>query len=173
MNAAQRERPTFGPLTRQRRSAAPLFALAAVASFAAVAAALVTQHRFGMEPCPWCVLQRLVFVAIGVFAVLGLAWRSPTGGRIAAAFALLLAVAGLGAALWQHFVAARSASCNLTLADRIVNATGLNTLLPDVFEARASCADAAVSLLGVPYEFWSGALFIALGAAMLIALRRT
>jgi len=173
MSAARRGQASFGPLTRQRRSAAPLFAFAAVASFAAVAAALVTQHAFGMEPCPWCVLQRLVFVAIGAVALFGLAWRSPTGGRLAAGLALLLAAAGLGAALWQHFVAARSASCKLTLADRIVNATGLNTLLPGVFEARASCADAAVSLLGLPYELWSGALFIALGVLMLLALRRT
>ena len=173
MRAARPGHPTFGPLTRQRRHAGPLFALAALASFAAVAAALVSQHAFGMEPCPWCVLQRLLFVALGAFALLGLAWRRPTGTRVAAGFALLLAAAGLGAALWQYFVAARSASCNLTLADRIVNATGLNALLPGVFEARASCADAAVSLLGLPYEVWSGALFIALGVLMLIALRRT
>jgi len=63
-----------------------------------------------------------------VFALLGLAWRSPAGTRVAGGLALLLATAGLGAALWQYFVAARSASCNLTLADRIVNATGLNAL---------------------------------------------
>ena len=173
MSAARGGHPTFGPLTRQRPRAAPLFAIAAIASFAAIGAALVTQHRFGMEPCPWCVLQRLIFLAIGAVALLGLAWRGATGARVAGGFALLLAAAGLGAALWQHFVAARSASCNLTLADRIVNATGLNGLLPDVFEARASCAEAAAKLLGVPYEFWSGALFIALGALMLIALRRT
>ena len=172
MSAARRGHPTFGPLARGPR-AAPLFAFAAIAAFAAVAAALVSQHAFGMEPCPWCVLQRLVFVAIGVFALLGLAWRSPAGTRVAGGLALLLATAGLGAALWQYFVAARSASCNLTLADRIVNATGLNALLPDAFEARASCADAAVSLFGLPYEAWSGALFVALGLLMLIALRRT
>jgi disulfide bond formation protein DsbB len=41
-----------------------------------------------------------------------------------------------------------------------------------VFEARASCADAAVSLFGLPYEFWSAALFAAIGAAALVALRR-
>jgi len=172
MSAARRGHPTFGPLARGPR-AAPLFTFAAIAAFAAVAAALVSQHAFGMEPCPWCVLQRLVFVAIGVFALLGLAWRSPAGTRVAGGLALLLATAGLGAALWQYFVAARSASCNLTLADRIVNATGLNALLPDAFEARASCADAAVSLFGLPYEAWSGALFVALGPLMLIALRRT
>jgi hypothetical protein len=38
--------------------------------------------------------------------------------------------------------------------DRIVGATGLDRLLPDVFEARANCADAAVSLLGMPYAYW-------------------
>jgi disulfide bond formation protein DsbB len=172
MSAAGRASSGFGPLTRQRPRTGRLFACAAIASFAAVAAALVSQHRFGMEPCAWCVLQRLVFVAIGVAATLGLAWRSRTGIRVAAGLGLLLAAAGLGAALWQHFVAARSASCNLTVADRIVNATGLNGLLPDGFEARASCADAAVSLFGLPYEAWAGALFIGLGAAKLIAQRR-
>ena len=82
------------------------------------------------------------------------------------------AVVFMAAALWQHFVAAASQSCNLTLADRIISATTLNTLWPDVFEPRASGADAAVSLLGVPYEFWSLALFVLLGAAMINAMRR-
>ena len=99
------------------------------------------------------------------------AWSgaAPPARRVAGTFG---AAAGRTAAsrrpLWQHFVAARSASCNLTLADRIVNATGLDALLPDVFEARASCADAAVVLLGVPYEFWSGALFGAIGVLMVV-----
>ena len=74
MSAARRGHPTFGPLARGPR-AAPLFAFAAIAAFAAVAAALVSQHAFGMEPCPWCVLQRLVFgvlIAILVFKPTGL-----------------------------------------------------------------------------------------------------
>ena len=40
--------------------------------------------------------------------------------------------------------------------------TGLDSLLPDVFAAYASCADAAVNLFRMPYEFWSGALFVLL-----------
>lgn len=171
MNAARRGRPTFGPLA-QGPGNGWLFALTALASFAAVAAALVSQHGYSMEPCPWCVLQRLVFVAIGLVALLGLVWRGPAGSRVAGTFALMLAASGLAAALWQHFAAAGSASCNLTLADRIVNATGLNTMLPAVFEARANCADAAVSLLGVPYDFWSGALFAAIVVLMIVALKR-
>jgi protein dithiol:quinone oxidoreductase len=137
-----------------------LVAFAVVAPLLAVGAALVSQYRFDMQPCPWCVLQRVIFLAIALAGLLALAWR-----RIGAGLALLLAAGGAAAALWQHFVAAASASCNLTLADRIVGALRLNVLLPDVFEARASCADAAVALLGVPYEFWSLALFLLLGLA--------
>jgi len=152
-------------------TSAPLFAFVAVASFGAVVAALVSQHAFAMDPCPWCTLQRLIFLAIGTFALIGLAWRGAAGSRVAATFALLLAASGFAAALWQQLVAARSASCNLTLADRIMAATRLDRLLPDVFEARASCADAAVSLLGVPYAYWSAAVFVVCAVALLRILR--
>jgi protein dithiol:quinone oxidoreductase len=143
-------------------------ALLVLLPLAAVAAALLSQHHFGMLPCPWCVLQRLVFVAIAVVALPALLPRlPPVVRRAAAAEALLLALAGAAAALWQHNVASSAASCNLTLADRIMAATGLDQALPDVFAAWASCADAAVKLLGVPYEFWSLALFVLLAALAL------
>lgn len=147
-----------------------LFALIALASFAAVGAGLVTQHVFDMQPCPWCILQRMIFVLIGLAALLGLAWRSHVGTLVSALLADLLAACGVAAALWQHFVAASSTSCNLTLADKIVAATTLDGLLPEIFAPRASCADAAVKMLGVPYEFWSLALFIVLGALAVMAL---
>ncbi|WP_374513984.1 hypothetical protein [Niveibacterium sp.] len=35
---------------------------------------------------------------------------------------------------------------------------------------RASCADAAVRLFGVPYEFWSLALFIVVAAALILLI---
>ena len=150
----------------QRPSA--LLAATALVSIAAVAAALVSQHVFGMEPCPWCVLQRLIFVAIAVACGIGLVWRAPASRLLGAGLALLLALGGVAAALWQHFVAAASQSCNLTLADRIIVALRLDTLLADVFSPRASCADAAVNLLGVPYVFWGLALFALIG---LVAVR--
>lgn len=149
-----------------------VLAAIAITSFGALGAALVTQHLFDMQPCPWCVLQRLVFVAIGLAALAGLAWRSALARRALPLLLLLLCSFGVAAALWQHFVAAASDSCNLTLADRVVAATQLDQWLPDVFQARASCADAAVNLLGVPYEFWSLALFVAIeGAALWLLLR--
>jgi disulfide bond formation protein DsbB len=92
--------------------------------------------------------------------------RGGGGGGVSTGLsALLVALLGLGglaAALYQHLVAAKLPSCDMTLADRIVSGLGLDAWQPEVFEVRASCADAAVSLLGVPFELWSAALFGAL-----------
>jgi len=117
------------------------------------------------------VLQRLIFVVVAAAALLGAALTAPGARRVASGLMLLAAVAGAAAALWQHFVASSSTSCNLTLADRVVSATGLDALLPDVFAAWASCADAAVNLLGLPYEAWSLAAFLLLAATAVKLLR--
>jgi protein dithiol:quinone oxidoreductase len=140
----------------------PWLAAIALLSLGAVAAALVSQHVYDMQPCPWCVLQRAIFVVIALACVVGLVWRTAAGRVVSASLVSLLAASGVAAAAWQHFVAAKSASCNLTLADKIVTALKLDTLLPQVFSATASCADAAVNLLGVPYDFWALGLFAVL-----------
>jgi disulfide bond formation protein DsbB len=129
----------------------------AVLCLGAVGAALFTQYAWDMLPCPWCILQRLLFVVI---AILALAGAFLPGRIVFAGLAALTAFGGIAAALYQHFVAAKSTSCNLTLADKIVGATGLDRALPYVFEVKASCADAAVNLGGMPYEFWSLGLFV-------------
>jgi len=154
-----------------RLPSARALVVVALVCLAAVGAALVSQHRFDMQPCPWCVLQRLIFVAIALVCLIGAAIPA-RGGRVGAGLlAGLLALSGIAAALWQHFKAAASASCNLTLADKIISGLQLDSLLPDVFAPRASCADAAVSLFGIPYDFWSLALFVLCGIAALSVLR--
>jgi len=125
-----------------------------------------------MRPCPWCILQRVIFVVIALLCLAG-ALLAPAGARKpAAAAAVVLALLGGAAALYQHFVAARSVSCNLTLADRIITALKLEELMPSLFGVTGSCADGAVSVLGVPFEFWSLALFALLALIALAALRR-
>jgi disulfide bond formation protein DsbB len=135
-----------------------------VASLAAVAAALVSQYAFDMQPCPWCILQRVFFLIIALIGAVAMLWRNGLGRVVTGVLMMLFALAGAACAVWQHFVAAKS-SCNFTLADKIISRhLELDRLLPYVFEVRATCADAAVNLLGVPYEFWSLALFLLLAA---------
>ena len=159
-------------MNRRAGSARTLLLAAVLVPLAALAAALVSQYRYDMQPCPWCVLQRVVFVAIALAALPGLLVMQTGVRRASAAVMLTLSVCGTAAALWQHFVAASSVSCTMTLADRIVGGLGLDALAPQVFAAYATCADAAVKIAGISYEFFSLALFIALGLAAIAVWRR-
>lgn len=147
-----------------------LLGATALLSLAAVGAALVTQHVFGMLPCPWCILQRVIFVAIAAVCGLALLPRGQAPKALLAALATLLSLAGLAAAVYQNRVAAQSSSCALTLADRIVGALGLEAAVPFVFRIEASCADAAVDLFGLPYEAWSGLLYLGIAIACATAV---
>jgi disulfide bond formation protein DsbB len=151
-------------------TARQILGAAAAASLAAVGFALWTQYALGMKPCPWCILQRLICIAIALVALPGALLTQPKAQVVSSLFIVALALAGVAAAVWQHFVAAASASCNLTLADRIISGLGLEAALPQVFSPQASCAEAAAKLLGISYDFWTLALFILFVAGSVAAL---
>jgi disulfide bond formation protein DsbB len=69
-------------------------------------------------------------------------------------------------------VAASSASCDLTLADRITSAMKLDELWPQVFTAYASCKDAKVNLMGLPFEFYSLASYLVIAVGTVMLMRR-
>lgn len=164
----------MNPVLPAWRRAGVLLPAVAALSVGSVLAALGTQHLLGMQPCAWCVLQRLI--ALGVATTALLAWgahaaRLTALRMVAAVAAALLGLCGVAAALWQHFVASSSTSCAMSFADRVMGFTGLDGRFPEVFAAYASCADAKAWLLGVPYEFWSLALFVACVLAAALAVR--
>ena len=138
-----------------------LLSLIALLCLAAVAIALVSQHVFGMQPCAWCVLQRLIFLAIGAVCLLGvlLGRRNNATARIAAGVSAVLSVGGIAAAWYQYTVAANMFSCDLTFADRFMVQTGLDAALPWLFGIFATCMDARVDLLGLEYALWGLGLF--------------
>jgi disulfide bond formation protein DsbB len=139
---------------------------------AGVAAALVAQYGFDMQPCPYCILQRAIFVVIALVCIAG-ALASGEVRKALAALAGVFAVADAAAAIYQHFVAARSASCALTFADKVINALNIEALSPALFAVRGSCADAAVSVFGVPFEFWSLGLAVVLTLITIRVIRGT
>lgn len=155
------------------RLPARVLAFICLASLLSVGAALVAQHQFGVKPCPWCVMQRGIYLLIAAVAGLGWLLRSQRPLRSAAlGLILALALAGLVSAYYQHEVAAQMASCDMTFADRLLVALNLEELWPPVFMVTASCAEAAAyRLLGLPYEIWSGLLYLILALLSLLALR--
>ncbi len=135
------------------------FALIALLCAVALSVAVWMQHGGGVQPCPWCVLQRLEVIAILFTALLALAGPAKAGTGLAL-FIVVLAGLGAASALWQLLVASSQPSCDLTFADQFMGATGLAELWPALFMPLGSCADAAVRLLGLPFELYSLGLFL-------------
>ena len=135
-----------------------------------VALAAVAQYAFDMQPCPWCVLQRFIYIVVGVLALLA-ALLSHTARRVAIGLALVGALCGIASALWQQLAAVNENSCDLSLAERITTALHLDRILPQLFIAYASCADAAVSVLHIPFAVWSCAMYVILALLLAWTLR--
>lgn len=131
---------------------------------ASVLAAVVLQHRFDMQPCAWCVLQRLAALAVVPVGIVGLLAGGRMARLLAALTGVLLSIAGLWAAGYQHLVAARTDACGLSLADRLIMALNLHDLAPWLFMPTARCDEANAPLLGVPFALWGAALFVATAA---------
>lgn len=140
----------------------------------ALGAALFSQHALDMAPCSWCILQRVLFIFIAAFALLGLlgsmfrSWRVLNWGLITVA-----ALAGMAVAWHQLTVAAKALSCDQTFADRVISGSGLETLAPWMFGIYATCLDAAVNVLGLDYAAWGLVLFAIYALYGLVMLVKT
>jgi protein dithiol:quinone oxidoreductase len=144
--------------------------IVALLAIAAVALAVTAQYVFDMQPCPWCVLQRFIYIVIAVLALLG-AFLSRSARRVAIGLALLGALSGIASALYQQLAAVNENSCDLSLAERITTGLHLDRILPQLFIAYASCADAAVSVLHIPFAVWSCAMYVILALLLAWTLR--
>lgn len=152
----------------------PLLAAVGVVAAGALVLAAYLQHVRGFEPCPWCVLQRLLVMLVALAAAIGASvpMRARRLRAASAAVGALLSVAGIAMALYQHFVAAHSDSCALTLADRMIGGLRLAEFWPAMFEATARCDEANLPWLGVPFALWGALTFLITASGSLLALRR-
>lgn len=147
--------------------------LISILSFGSVAFALISQYVFDMQPCAWCVFQRLLYLIIGITALL-LTLGQPKRLRLAVGNAGIIAIAitGVMSAFYQEKVAAHTFSCVQTVADQLMTKSGLDAAVPWLFGIYASCMEARVTLLGIEYAWWSMAMFSILGVLGIITLLR-
>lgn len=157
----------------------PRFPLPSRAFFAAlftVCTALVgfglyLQHSLGLEPCPLCVLQRILFIGIGAVALLAALFgaRRPAA-RIGAGLAVtILALAGTIVAArqsWlQHFPPAIQ-ECGADF-DFLIDTTPLAQLLPALFSGTGDCSKRDWLFLHLSIAEWALLFFIAIAALAL------
>jgi disulfide bond formation protein DsbB len=147
---------------------------------ALIAFALYAQYVLMMDPCPLCILQRVVFIALGVVFLVG-ALHGPRhyGRMVYAVLATLVATVGAAIAgrhLWiQSLPADQVPSCGAPLGYLLETRAGhggLVGVLAKVLSGSGECAKVE-PILGVPMPAWSLLWFVVLAAlAILVARRR-
>ncbi|MHC1480308.1 disulfide bond formation protein B [Frateuria aurantia] len=127
--------------------------------------ALYAQYVWMMDPCPLCIFQRVAFVGVGLFFLLGAIHGPRAGGRVVYLVPLLVsALAGLGIAgrqLWiQSLPADQVPSCGPGLG-YLVNTFPFMHMLKIVLTGSGECAKVQ-KVLGLPMPAWSVLWFVLL-----------
>lgn len=143
-----------------------LFTLAFVACAALLAFALYLQHVEQLDPCPWCVVQRLGFILVGLIALIGALHRPGPFGIAAYSF-LGFAAAAAGAAaggyhVWLQSDPVRAAKCVGSPVERILDQLELGRMIPPLLQYDGPCTLKPWSLAGLSIPEWSLAWFVLL-----------
>jgi len=131
-----------------------------------------------LEPCPLCIIDRVVLTGIGlVFLLVAVHNPGRTGQRIYAGLNLLLV--GLGTAVagrhvWlQYLPADQVPECGASL-EYMLETLPLHQTLQKVLRGSGECADVQWTLLGLSIPEQTLLLFVALAGIILLQLfRRT
>ncbi len=140
-------------------------------------AALYLQYVMHEEPCPLCMVQRVIFIAIlVVFALAALHGPKRIGERVYAALIVLLSLSGVAVAarhIWlQHLPKDQVPACGPGL-DYMLETMPLSNVLKQLMHGSGECAAKGWTFLTLGIPEWSLLCYLALGAwAVLIALRK-
>lgn len=143
------------------------YALGFLACAGLIGFALYLQHYQHQDPCPLCILQRVVYIALmAVFLVAAVHGPGRTGAMIYGG--VLLILAGIGAAIasrhvWlQHLPPDRVPECGPGL-EFTLRKFPLFQALEKIFAGSGQCAEGGWTLLGLTIAGWSLVWFIVLG----------
>ncbi len=158
------------------RRGARLLTLVFLGCVAALGVALYLQHVTHLDPCPWCVVQRILFVLIGLIALAGALHRPRAFGLTAYAIVIgLLSMSGIAAATYHINLQsnpARAAQCAGSIVERLLDLSGLGNMIPPLFQYDGPCTLKPWSMLGLSIPEWSLVGFVLILIAMAVALLR-
>lgn len=134
-----------------------------------MAYAIYEQFRMGVEPCPMCIFQRLAFIGMGIFFLIG-ALHSPgaRGRRVYAVLVAICAVIGIGVAI-NHLRMQLSphdpmmGGCGPGLS-YLLDSFPLADALKKAFTGSGDCGEINWIFLGITMPGWCLIWFVILGA---------
>ncbi len=134
------------------------------ACFALVGVALWMQTRYHLEPCPLCISQRIIFMALGVLFLL--AALLPKLPKFFAVLQVLTALGGIGVAMRHWWVQAHKesmiADCGVGF-DYMFENFPLKKALTLVFRGTGDCAAIDWTFLGLTIPQMSLIAFLCFG----------
>jgi disulfide bond formation protein DsbB len=153
-----------------------VFWIALLVCVGALGFAYYLQHYKFLDPCPWCIVQRIVFFLVGILALIGLLHRpGATAAKIYAVIGALIAAAGTAAAAYQIWLqqdAQRAAACMGSPLERLLDTLQIGKLWYGMLQYDGSCALAPWDLLGFSIPEWSCAWLLVLAAMFITVLVR-
>lgn len=131
----------------------------AVAAFGGVLVALALQHFEDLDPCPLCIVQRYLHLAVAACALAAALTPSWTS-RLCGLGAIAAALGGAGVASHQVWMQQNPlvARCGVQVY-RLVNESLLAHWLPAVFRGVGDCLATDWYLFGLSMPAWSLVLF--------------
>ncbi|MCX7555930.1 disulfide bond formation protein B [Xanthomonadaceae bacterium JHOS43] len=153
------------------------FLFGAVACASLLAYALYAQYRMFLDPCPLCILQRVVFMIMGGLFLLGALHGPKRWGRgIYGVLVFFVAAVGMGIAgrhVWlQGLPPDQVPACGPGL-EYMLDAFPLSKTLSMVFTGSGECANVDWNFLGLSMPAWVLVWYLLLGLGALWAgLRR-
>jgi len=140
--------------------------------------ALYLQHILHQDPCPLCMVQRLIFIAMLLLFVLA-ALQNPkrTCTKVYAALITLFALSGVGVAsrhIWiQHLPKDEVPTCGPGL-DYMLENFPMSEVWKELMHGTGECAAKSWTFLTLGIPEWSLFWYALLGAwAVMIALRKS
>ena len=139
--------------------------------------AYYSQFQLGVEPCPLCIFQRIAFIAMGIFFLIGAIHDPRAGGRrVYGLLVLLSAAAGFGIAcyhVWvQHQPPDPMAGCTPGWNYMVENFP-IGKILRMAFTGHADCAEVNWTLFGLSMPYWTAISYALIGAGAVWAAFRS
>ena len=136
-------------------SSKPILLLTSTACFALIAAALYLQLMEHMLPCPLCIIQRYLFLAVGLICLIT-AFVPGSGAAIGAALGAVFALGGVGTAAWHIYIQANpEVSCGIDPLETSLNKIPPADWLPVLFKADGLCTTPYSPIFGLSIPQWS------------------
>ncbi|MGI4842892.1 MAG: disulfide bond formation protein B [Janthinobacterium lividum] len=146
-----------------------LFAISSIC-FALIGVALYLQHVHDMLPCPLCVIQRYMFLGIGVASLVAAISGKVRAGTVLAMLAALGGLVTVGKHL--YVIANPGFSCGIDPMETFLNKIPTAEYLPWLFRADGLCEGATDGILGLAIPQWSAVWFVVLTVLLAFVLLR-